>query len=185
MTKLDAINRMLRSIQAPMLVTLDEEDMTYEQEVAIDVFDQTNTFIQGLGWWFNTFKTTLTPDSQNRIAVPSNWLIVEPTDPTYDYVVINGYLYDRENGTFDIDVPEVEVEVINLMEFDDLPRVMQEYITIKATEALQQQIFGTITDPVLPALEQQTYIMVLREQNRVADYNVLKHPQIYNALKRW
>jgi hypothetical protein len=38
MTKLDAINRMLRLVQAEPLTSLAEEDLTYEQQTAIELF---------------------------------------------------------------------------------------------------------------------------------------------------
>lgn len=184
MTKLDAINRMLRSIQALELSTLEDENLTYEQQVAIDIFDQTNTFIQGLGWWFNTFILKLSPDVNHNIVIPENFIFVEPTDPTKDYVVLNNKLYDKNKNTYQF-TDDVELEVITLQPFEDLPYQMQEYITLKATLDFQSTIMGGVTDNALMVRLQEAYAAVLRQQNKAADHNVLRNPQIAYALRRW
>ncbi len=184
MTKLDAVNKMLRSVQALELTTLEEENKTYEQQVALDIFDQTNTFIQGLGWWFNTFVTKLEPDINGNITIPSDYLFVEPTDPTKDYVAINGKLYDKTHQTY-MFIDGVEVEVITLQPFETLPPHVQEYITLKATLDFQSTLLGSVTDNSLLLRVQEAYAAVIRTQNKAADYNVHKNPQILYALRRW
>lgn len=185
MTKLDVINRMLRAVQAEPLASLAEEDLTYEQSIALEIFDQVNTFVQGLGWWFNTFIVKLSPDSTGTISIPSNYVQVDPTDPSKDYVVVNGKLYDKENGTHIIEDEEVELLVVVLEDFDELPIPVQEYIALRCEGEMQRAIYGSIIDNSLLLREQEAYNMIMREQNNAADYNVLKHPQIQYALRRW
>jgi len=186
MTKLDAINRLLRAVQAPDLNALTEENLTYEQQIAIDIFEQTNTFVQGLGWWFNTFKISLQPDINGNIPIPSDYLFVDPVDPTENYIVVNGKLYDVDNQTFDFsDKESVELEVVLLIDFEKLPIPAQEYIVTKAEMEMQAKIFGGVTDNSLPQRETEAYLALLKHQNKAADYNVLYHPQIQEALRRW
>lgn len=184
MTKLDAINRMLRLVQAEPLTSLAEEDLTYEQQTAIELFEQINRFVQAQGWWFNTFVVTLTRDANGFIVIPENYLQVDPVDPTIDAVPSNGKLYDRTKKTYVFD-RDVEVEAVVLLDFEELPPTAQEYITVKAEGAMLRAIYGATTDNSLVMREQEAYLAMMRQQNNAADYNVHKNPQIMRAMWRW
>ena len=186
MTKLDAINRLLRSVQAPDLTSLMEEDLLYEQQLAKDIFERTNIYVQSLGWWFNTLEVTLKPDINGYISIPSNYLYVDPVDPTKNYIVMNGKLYNADKQTFDFsDENEVKVEVVLLLDFEQLPIPAQEYITIKAEKEMQVKVFGEVYDNTIAQREAEAYASLLKHQNKAGDYNVLNHPQIQEALRRW
>jgi hypothetical protein len=135
MLVIDALNDMLSAIgESP----LDPTDPDYTShplyESALRVLNKANALVQSKGWWFNTYKATLTPVA-NAIALSSSILSIEVLN-TYgdmrDYTIRSGALFDLTNNTATITSP-ITAYIRLLVPFESLPATAAEYVAARAT----------------------------------------------------
>ena len=140
MSKLDAVNKMLESVWEQPVSTLQVSGVA-SVAMAKRVLDETSTSVQSRGWAFNTEENvTLQPDTDGYINIPNNTLEVDPMGDDRD---VNGVqrgtrLYDRENHTFVFE-DAVDVRLITLLEFEDLPQAARFYIAVMASRVFRDQ----------------------------------------------
>lgn len=72
-----------------------------------------------LGWWYNEHSTTLYPDSEGEIALPSNTLKLL-LEPTYQGVQRGLRLFNTETQTFKWSGP-VKATLTHNLDFEELP----------------------------------------------------------------
>lgn len=106
-----------------------------------------NVDVQNEGWHFNTERhVEYTPDSvTNKIAIGNNVLKLDVSEGwirrEYDVVNRNGYLYDKLDHTDDwSDVTTIDLDVVYLYEFENIPSVFQRYITYRASRMAATQL---------------------------------------------
>jgi hypothetical protein len=141
--------------------------------------------IQVKGWHFNTNRNvTLTTADDGTISLPTNVLTFDATRPTDDYVVREGKVFDRINGSFDIGI-NVVADLTVLLDFENLPEPARQYITMVAGRR-----FSNRTAP-----DRLVYSFVKEDENEAratfmdwdissADHNVLRDPAILRHLDR-
>jgi len=82
-----------------------------------------------MGWWFNTFKTTLYPDSEGGVALPTDTLSFVPM---FDNAVQRGSaLYNGDTQSYIWTAP-IEGTIITRIPFDELPESMASYVFYSA-----------------------------------------------------
>ena len=130
-TKLDSVNIILSNIGQAPVTALDTGNPLVE--TAELVLDEINITVQAEGWVFNTeYCYPLLPDQNNEILIPSNVLSMDLTPYTNNNVVQRqGKLYDRTNHTFKFQL-QLELDIVWLEDFTDLPEAFMSYITIRA-----------------------------------------------------
>lgn len=126
MKKLDAVNRLLKSVASGKVSTLTTVDT--ETQNAIDTLEETSLRVQSKGWYFNKERMKLTPTTNNEIRLPNGTLSVIGTHTRDRYIQRDGKLYDRLNNTFTI-TSTVEVDIVIEQNFEDIPHTCAEYIT--------------------------------------------------------
>lgn len=132
LSKIDAVNLMLEAIWESPVSTLDVSGVA-SVATAKRVLDETSRSVQTRGWAFNLeYDYPLGVDINGTIPVPLNALHVAPMDPTLPYVQRGYLLYDRGNHTFTFTDP-VNVRLILLLEFEDLPDAARQYIAVMAS----------------------------------------------------
>ena len=186
-TKLDAINSMLIGIGEAPVNTLNSG--LQEAEVAAIVLDSISRETQSSGWSFNTdIRYTLSPNSSKEIFLPSNTLQVDTTGLKRDYnsdiIERNGKLYDRTKNSYTFD-DDVEVDLVYLFDFEELPEVARRYITLRAGRKFQENILGSSEMTQLQFKDEQAAFINLRDfESQSADYNIFDNYYTYAAVDR-
>ena len=145
-TELSAVNSILGAIgQSP--VTSITGNANPEISFIYNLLRDSNVDVQNEGWHFNTeHHVEYTPDAvTNKIAIGSNILKIDVTDgwasKEYDVVNRNGYLYDKLDHTDDwSEVTTIDLDVVYLYEFENIPSVFQRYITYRASRMAATQL---------------------------------------------
>jgi hypothetical protein len=137
MTKLTAVNAILRRVGGYPVTTLDPGGASTASE-AERCLDEANLQIQsrgGVGWHFNrTYDVVLTPGTGGYIAVPSGCITLDAMGISAhrDITHRGERVYDLEANTEVFDAP-VTVEIVSLWEFHCIPEPVADYIVAKAT----------------------------------------------------
>ena len=145
-TELSAVNSILGAIgQSP--VTSITGNANPEISFIYNLLRDSNVDVQNEGWHFNTERhVEYTPDAvTNKIAIGSNVLKLDVSEGwirrEYDVVNRNGYLYDKFDHTNDwSDVTTIDLDVVYLYEFENIPSVFQRYITYRASRMAATQL---------------------------------------------
>lgn len=133
LSQLDVINDMLGLLGEAAINSLDTDHPLVL--TGLTRLDRANRREQARGWWFNTEKVTLTPDVNGEIIVTEDVLKLDPTDPTLPYVQRGNKLRTTvvESGSTPTAMPgPVEVRLVRLVPFDDLPACAQFLISYAA-----------------------------------------------------
>ena len=157
-TELSAVNTILGAIgQSPVttLGTLTTNVTNTAAEVA-NTFDNpeiafiynllrdANVDTQAEGWHFNTeYHVKFTPDANKKIAIGNDILSMDLHDNQarrhHDLVRRNGFLYDKIDHTDEFD-GDVDLDVVRLYAFEDLPIIFRRFITYRAMTAAATQL---------------------------------------------
>ena len=148
-TELSAVNSILGAIgQSP--VTVIAGNTNPEISFIYNLLRDANVDVQNEGWHFNTEKhVNYTPDAvTGKITVGSDILKMDVSNGwshrVYDVVKRNGYLYDKFDHTDDWSTATsgIDLDVVRLFSFEDLPSVFQRYIILMASGRAATQLVG-------------------------------------------
>lgn len=178
-TPLTVVNACLKTMGETPLNALDA-DHPYVQ-AALNILTESNTVEQMVGWWFNTDYPHLSADPHTGfVVVPGDTLNLELDNTSL--VQRGNRLWDTVNQTFSIGVP-VLAKLIREITFDQLPRNVQEMVSLRAQLDFQaafdadnqkyQKIYATYN---------QAYSRVRRMHIRNQRLNVFDSPGIARAL---
>jgi hypothetical protein len=142
MSELDAINIMLSSIGEAPVNSIDTSGIG-DVAVAKAILNESNRSVQEKGWGFNQERRyKLVRDVDNTIPVPVSALRVSASDMEFgNYTVRAGKLYDRDNHTYSF-TKDMEVDIVFLLPYDDIPQAAKYYIAILATRIFQRRVLG-------------------------------------------
>ena len=144
-TELSAVNSILGAIgQAPVTsLVYDNPEIAFIYNLLRDA----NVDTQAEGWHFNTEKhVKYSPDSvTGKIAIANDVLQLDVSNGwsrrEYDVVRRNGYLYDKIDHTDDFsDIESIDLDVIKLQNYEDLPIIFRRYITYRASRMAATQL---------------------------------------------
>ena len=186
-TELDAVNVMLTSIGESPINTLGSG--LQEAEIAEVVLDNVSRDVQSAGWHFNTeIRYKLIRTANKTMSLPANVVKIDKTNLLRDYnidVVERGrQLYDRIGNKYTFD-DDIEVDMVVLLPFDEIPEVARRYITLRAARTFQQRIIGSETLSKMLAMdEQQAWISLREAEAEVSDYTIFDNYDTYRALDR-
>ena len=195
-TELPAINQILMACGQAPVTTLDETNP--DVAIAYQTLLEVSREIQSEGWTFNKEEHyEMTPNTDSEIIIPNNVLQIDLTQATAgDKKVIrrNGKLYDKEHHTDQWTDGAIEVDVLWLFDWVDLPRPVQDYITARASTITSSRIVGDQTQyQMLQQKEAFMRAMALEYETNQGDYSFFGHPdgahpyvsyQPYQALSR-
>ena len=147
-TELSAVNSILGAIGQSPVTTLNKTN----PEIAFiyNLLRDANVDTQNEGWHFNTeYHVEYTPDAvTKKIAIGSDILKIDMHDNwarrSYDVVRRNGYLYDKYDHTDEWD-GKIDVDVVKLFAFEELPSVFQRYIIYRASRLAAAQLVANPT----------------------------------------
>ena len=134
-TELSAVNSILGAIGQSPLTTLNFENP--EIAMIYNLLRDANVDTQSEGWHYNTEKhVKFTPDVNGKIAIGNDILSMDLHDNqakrTQNLVRRNGFIYDKQDHT-DVFTASLDLDVVRLYNFEDLPIVFRRYITYRAS----------------------------------------------------
>ena len=187
-TELSAVNSILGSIGQSPVTSLDFTNP--EISFIHNLLREVNVDVQNEGWSFNTeYHVTYSPDTNGYFVIPPNVIRFDVHDnqniKTTDVVKRNGRLYDKYNHT-DVFTADLDLDVVTLYEFSDLPSVFQRYITYRAAGRAAAQLVG---NPQLVQLlgsqEAQSRAACMEYECDQGDHTFMGWPNgtSYNAYK--
>ena len=141
-TELSAVNNILGAIGQSPLTTLNFDNP--EVSFIYNLLRDANVDTQAEGWHFNTEKhIKFSPDTNGKIAIGDDILSMDLNDNearrTYNLVRRNGFLYDKQDHT-DVFTSDIDLDVVRLYLFEDLPIVFRRFITYRASAAAATQL---------------------------------------------
>jgi len=196
-TELSAVNSILGSIgQSPVtsLASVNSNDQLefVNPEIAYiyNLLREVNVDVQNEGWSFNTeYHVTYSPDTNGYFVIPPNVIRFDVHDnqniKTTDVVKRNGRLYDKYNHT-DVFTADLDLDVVTLYEFSDLPSVFQRYITYRAAgRAAAQLVANPQLVQLLGTQEAQARAACMEYECDQGDHTFMGWPDgtSYNAYK--
>lgn len=117
MKLLSAINEVLPKLGERPVTSTDSRSPTLA--VVIPQIEASVRTLLTYGWWFNEYTTTLYPDSEGYIALPSNTLKIVTTRD-FQGVQRNLRLFDMASQTDKWTGP-VTATITSLLDFEELP----------------------------------------------------------------
>ena len=152
-TELSAVNSILGAIgQAPITQLKDNSgnitNNNPEIQFIYNLLRDANVDTQAEGWHFNRERhLPFNKDSNtNKIAISADILKLDLPDNWsrrhYNFVRRGGFLYDKitHTDTFPDMAGTIELDVIKLYNYDDLPPVFKRYITYRAARTAATQL---------------------------------------------
>ena len=153
-TELSAVNSILGAIgQAPITQLKDPTtgaiaNANPEIQFIYNLLRDANVDTQAEGWHFNRERhVTFNKDSvTNKIAISDDIVKIDLPDNWsrrhYNFVRRGGFLYDKIEHTdvFTDMADSIELDVIRLYNYEDLPPVFKRYITYRASRMAATQL---------------------------------------------
>ena len=145
-TELDALNKILMAVGQAPIETVDQTNP--DAAIAWATLQDCNRELQAEGWSFNRQRQyPLTSDNAGILFVPSEFLFIElsdvPENRGIDVTVRQGKLYNLVDHTFtwELNKPYL-VDIIEQLQFVDLPIPAREYIISRASVQASYKIVG-------------------------------------------
>lgn len=194
-TELSAVNSILGSIGQSPVTSLDFTNP--EISFIYNLLTEVNIDVQNEGWEFNTeLHVKLSPDTNKHIVVPPNVLRYDIHDNQNDrrlnVVTRSGRLYNKVEHTDEFE-NDVELDVVTLYAFEDLPPVFRRYVIYRAAgRAATQLIANPQLVQLLGTQEAQARAACLEYECEQGDHNFMGWPdgttyrayQPHHALRR-
>ena len=187
-TELDAVNSILMSVGESPVNTLSVQSP--EVAIAQKTLQQVCREILAEGWKFNTeTQYPITLDSSNHCIVPDNVLQIDLNrfrhPDAFDTVrrEHNGIkkLYDLHDHTFEFKNAtddKIYVDIIWMVNYNDIPQVFQDYITIRASRiASNRMVNNPQAAELISADEAQARAVALEYDTAQGDYNIFNNQE--------
>lgn len=186
-SKLESVNTMLTAI-GEIPVSSITSATTNDVSIAISILESTSREVQSRGWFYNTdLNYNLVPNNNNQIELPANTLRVEleGSSRSKNYVERNRKLYDRYNNTFTIS-DSVKVTIVFYLEFENIPEVARQYITIRAARIFQDRMLVSSELHKFHEIDELQAYMALKEaEGDIGRHNILTgNYDVYRILDR-
>ena len=190
-TELSAVNNILGAIGQSPITTLNFDNP--EISFIYNLLRDANVDTQAEGWHFNTEKhEEFKPDTNGNILIGNDILSMDLHDNRFDrrkdLVRRNGKIYDKIKHT-DVFTETLDLDVVRLYEFEDLPVIFRRYITNRAARAAATQL---VANPQLVKLLAQQEALsraaLMEYECNQADHNMLgfeedTHYQSYQPFR--
>jgi|TARA_R100001443_G_scaffold7678_4_gene17020 hypothetical protein len=150
-TELSAVNSILGAIGQSPLTTLNFDNP--EVSMIYNLLRDANVDTQAEGWHLNREKhVKFAIDTNGRIAIGNDILSMDLHDNytkrTRDLVRRNGFIYDKIEHT-DVFTEDLDLDVVRLYNFEDLPTPFRRYITYRASRVAATKL---VANPQLAKL---------------------------------
>jgi hypothetical protein len=137
--------------------------------------------IQRKGWWCNIdYNITTAPDEQGAIIVPETVTSLVAENSTY--VLRGRRLYDKQLQTAVFTDNVVLTRVTYVLEWDDMPQVMQETVAYSAAaEFVRDELEDAQKEQSLKEDAGKSFLDLKKQELEEGQYNIFKNPRIARA----
>ena len=193
-TEVQAVNILLSTIGEAPIASL--PSTLLDAQTAETILENVSRSVQARGWAFNTeYAKTYTQDGSGHIILDTNTAKADlaqskrkSRSSTNNYVVRgdSGVLkiYDTRKHTFAIE-EDLDLDVVLVLNFEDLPEMARRYIIIKASRIFQERVLGS---GALSQMNKQDELEALRDleeaEAEAGDYNIFDDYGTYRVLNR-
>lgn len=140
--------------------------------------------ILGLGWYFNKMTVSLSPNSAGYIIVPKSFLSVDGSGSNNTITVRDWKLFDKSTLSYKFN-KKVECDIIEDLNFDDIPFIFSSYIVATATIKAHLSIIGNSSDvSELKSALQFIRIAAIRDDANNIDGNLLDNNYVSNQTDK-
>ena len=187
-TELDAVNSILMSVGESPVNTLSVQSP--EVAIAQKTLQQVCREILAEGWKFNTeTQYPITLDTNKHCIIPNNVLQMDLNrfrhPDAFDTIRKKdsgvSKLYDLHDHTFEFTNTsdgKIYVDVIWMIDFDDIPQVFQDYITVRASRIASNRMVNNPQAAELIAQDEAQARAVALEYDTVqGDYNIFNNQE--------
>ena len=187
-TELDAVNSILMSVGESPVNTLSVQSP--EVAIAQKTLQQVCREILSEGWKFNTeTQYPITLNTNNECIIPNNVLQIDLNryrhPDAFDTIrkTDNGIqkLYDLHDHTFEFTNTsggKIYVDVVWMLDFNDIPQVFQDYITVRASRiASNRMVNNPEAAELIAADEAQARAVALEYDTVQGDYNIFNNQE--------
>lgn len=172
--ELRAVNRILSTIAAPPLNTL--EDLTnVNGQLALTCLYNVSQQVQASDWAFNSFENfVFEPNTEKKIPWPKNIIRIHRRNRIL--VERDGYMYDQTNATDIFNSPLTVDEVVFYVNFKSLPNPIKTYVTWKAAREFQVGNFSSDRIEAYISEQEGRSLMAARDWDMsVGHYNMFEN----------
>jgi hypothetical protein len=137
-TEISEVNKVMRFIGETPVTALNSNSLASE---CVRLLRDTDTELQGRGWWFNTEKDVeLTANVSGQLTVPTDALSVELNDYATRIKTVGGvrYLYDLKDKSYTSWSGPVKATVIYERTLSDTPQKYLEYLSVRVAILLTE-----------------------------------------------
>lgn len=186
-TVLEAVNQIIATIGEPPVNSV-EDNGVIDAVMALQALSAVNRAVQLRGWHWNTEENYPIAASfpEGELRLPRNTLKVDTSgaDEGLDLVVRGQRLYDRKAHTYQIG-RSVNVEIVFLLPFEELPEAARTYITIKAARRFNEGQIGSELLSNFSLRDEQMALFALEDaEGETADHNILSNSFIAGVTDR-
>lgn len=177
LTRLDAVNEMLRMLSLAPVSSLDDTE-NLKSSIAQETLESSRVEILSMGWHANKVKVTLEPDVDGYIAVSSTVIEIEALKNTDDQeipdVTVRGdRLFDITNNT-EVFTKNVNAYITYDLSFEDIPVSLRRFVLAHAKRRFQMNMQGnTATDSILREELALAQIQAKKEDLKKQRFNAL------------
>ena len=195
-TELSAVNAILGAIGQSPVTSINKTNP--EIGFIYNLLRDSNVDLQSEGWHFNTERhVKYTPQDVGgvkKIAIGSDILKMDVTDGwskrNYDVVKRNGYLYDKYDHTDDWDelTDGIDLDIVRLISYEDLPEVFKRYIIYKASVRAATQLVGNAQlAQLLAQQEVMARSAIIEYECNQGNHTMFGLPEesVYTAYQPW
>jgi hypothetical protein len=184
-TKLEAINTMLSAIGEAPVTQLNSG--LVEADIAETILESVNREVQGHGFHFNReLNVVFNPDVNDNIVLPANILRADTTQNTSNPDLIQRGLkmYNRVTSTYNI-TQAVNLDLVVLLNFEDIPEVAKRYITIRAARIFLDRVVGSATLHGFNQEDETRALLELRDMEAEGqDFSIFNNYDTYSIIDR-
>jgi len=186
MTELQVVNKMLRAVDiAPVASLTGTVDL--EVENAIERFSDINRSVQTMGWDFNTrLQVKYLRDVNNNITVGSNVMSIVPSGLSAwkDLVLRESMIFNRDPNVDSFTLTDdVELDIVELINFEDLPQAARNYISHRSTREHERLDSADDTKvEIITDSELRAWATLINDHSRASKETLENNPNVFSSI---
>lgn len=173
LNKVEAVSICLSTIGEPRINSL--EGAGLDAQMAAEVIDETSRKVQAKGWHWNKEIHKLSPDVFGNINLPANTVEVDTVNGSVSVDIVKRglRLFNKATSSYTFTEP-LELKLVVLLPFDELPNAAQDYITVRSARVFQARVLGSETQEKFTERdERDAWAELKKYELRTGDYNLI------------